>query len=139
MENTRDMLSGKTFPEHSPATAAMISSPSSGRLQKLPTPTYMSLDLRVKGIPIDLLGNMLEPSWETGIPSHGEPWTLNTGEYPSVAAESTLSQILVPNAPEKYYLSARACKGILNHAERRGKELPKMLREALEEVVALDA
>ena len=51
--------------------------------------------------------------------------------------ESTLSQILVRNAPEKYNLSAKACAGILRRAEKRGKELPTMLREALEEVVAL--
>lgn len=63
--------------------------------------------------------------------------TLNTGECPSVARESTLSQILQANAPRKYYLSAKACAGILRRAEKRGKELPPMLREALEEAVAL--
>ena len=64
---------------------------------------------------------------------------LNTGECPSVAVESTLSQILQANAPEKYYLSAKACAGILRRAEKRGKALPPMLREALEEAVALEA
>jgi hypothetical protein len=44
---------------------------------------------------------------------------------------------LQANAPEKYFLSAKACAGILRRAEKRGKELPTMLREALEEVVAL--
>jgi hypothetical protein len=39
------------------------------------------------------------------------------------------------NAPEKYSLSAKACRGILRRAEKRGKELPDMLREALTEVV----
>ena len=63
----------------------------------------------------------------------------NIGVSPSVAIESTLSQILEVNVPSKYYLSARACLGIIKRAERRGKELPEMLREALEEVVALDA
>lgn len=33
----------------------------------------------------------------------------------------------------KYYLSAKACQGILNRAKRRGKELPEMLRIALEQ------
>lgn len=69
----------------------------------------------------------------------GGQWMLNTGEFPSAVAESTLSQILQENAPEKYYLSARACQGILNRAERRGKKLPLMLVEALMEVVALNA
>lgn len=63
--------------------------------------------------------------------------TLNTGECPSVARGSTLSQILQENVPEKYFLSAKACAGILRRAEKRGKELPTMLKEALEEVVQL--
>ena len=71
--------------------------------------------------------------------SLGERLMLNTGEYPNAVVESTLSQILQENAPTKYYLSARACQGILNRAERRGKKLPQMLEEALREVVALDA
>ena len=62
----------------------------------------------------------------------------NTGECPSVVVESTLSQILQADAPEKYCLSAKACNGILRRAEKRGKELPDMLREALEEVVGPD-
>ena len=45
--------------------------------------------------------------WETITPSHGEHLTLNTGECPNVARESTLSQILQADAPEKYYLSPR--------------------------------
>lgn len=31
-----------------------------------------------------------------------------------------------------FMLSAKACIGILNRAERRGKELPAILKEALE-------
>ena len=61
--------------------------------------------------------------------------TLNTGESPSAAVESTLSSILEANAPEKYYLSAKACEGILRRAERRGKELPPMLKTALEQMI----
>ena len=34
-------------------------------------------------------------------------------------------------------MSAKACQGILRRAEKRGKELPPMLMEALEEAVAL--
>lgn len=83
------------------------------------------------------MGGVLGASWETAGALHGESMTLNTGECPSDARESTLSQILEVNVPEKYYLSARACEGILRRAERRGKVLPPMLKEALEEVVSL--
>jgi hypothetical protein len=72
---------------------------------------------------------------ETDGASLTEFLTLNTGESPSVAVESTLSQILEVNAPGKYYLSAKACEGILRRAERRGKELPPMLKEALEQQI----
>lgn len=61
--------------------------------------------------------------------------TLNTGECPSVAVESTLSQILEADVPEKYYLSTRACEGILRRAERRGKKLPEILEMALKQMI----
>ena len=57
------------------------------------------------------------------------------GESPKDAVESTLSQILQTNVPERYYLSAKACEGILRRAERRGKKLPPMLQEALEQMI----
>lgn len=56
---------------------------------------------------------------------------LNTGVYPSVVRESRLSQILEDLVPEKYYLSKKACLGILTRAARRGKELPPELKAAL--------
>lgn len=55
----------------------------------------------------------------------------------NAAAESTLLRILEDNVPEKYYLSARACEGILRRAERRGKELPPMLKEALKQMIEM--
>lgn len=55
----------------------------------------------------------------------------NTGEFPNVAVESTLSQILQANVLEKYFLSSKACAGILRRAEKRGKALPPMLKTAL--------
>jgi hypothetical protein len=78
-------------------------------------------------------------SWETDGALHTEFLTLNTGECPSVAVESTLSSILQANVPEKYFLSPKACEGILRRAERRGKELPPMLKEALEQQIARES
>ena len=66
--------------------------------------------------------------------------TLATSECLSVAVVSTLSGILeTGDLPRRYYLSARACRGILRRAKNRGKELPAMLRAALEAVVERDA
>ena len=58
--------------------------------------------------------------------------TLNLSERPRLANPSRLSEILEPNPDPKYRLSERACQGILNRAERRGKELPEELKAALE-------
>lgn len=58
--------------------------------------------------------------------------TLNIGEKPRTEIPTTLSEILEDNPDEKYSLSSRACEGILRRAERRGKALPKELKEALE-------
>ena len=75
-------------------------------------------------------GILAEPSWEMGIPWLGECSTRVFGEYPNVAEESGLSQILEENVPQKYFLSARACAGVLRRAEKRGKKLPEILETA---------
>jgi len=55
----------------------------------------------------------------------------STSESPSVAAECSLSDILVAHAHPKYSLSPKAAVGILRRAERRGKALPPALEMAL--------
>jgi len=66
----------------------------------------------------------------------GECLTLNFGEYPNVERESTLSEILEDNVPEKYFLSPKACLGILRRAKAKGRKLPENLRIALEQKIA---
>lgn len=61
----------------------------------------------------------------------GEYTTRSFGECPSEENVSRLSQILEDCVPRKYYLSERACQGILNRARRRGKKLPEELEKAL--------
>ena len=56
----------------------------------------------------------------------------NISERHSGAGACFLSAILQENAPERYSLSPKACKGILRRAERRGKDLPPLLKAALE-------
>lgn len=65
----------------------------------------------------------------------GDSWTVNISEWPSAESVSLLSQTLEVNAPEKYYLSERACQGILTRASRRGKKLPDLLQTALLEMI----
>ena len=51
---------------------------------------------------------------------------------------STLSQILQTRVPKRYYLSPKACLGILRRASVRGKELPPVLKAALERQAAVE-
>ena len=57
--------------------------------------------------------------------------TLNCSEKPREEIKTRLSEVLEAHPDPKYDLSAKACRGILNRAERRGKELPAQLKEAL--------
>jgi len=62
-------------------------------------------------------------------------WTGLNGLSLNDEGVCSLSDILETGAlPQRYYLSAKACLGILRRAERRGKELPAQLRAALESV-----
>ena len=71
--------------------------------------------------------------------------TLSTSEHaasaglsPSDDAVCSLSDILETGAvPQQYYLTPKACAGILRRAEKRGKELPPQLRLALQAVAGL--
>ncbi len=65
---------------------------------------------------------------------HGGSWTPNTSEWPSEGGGSlcSLQEVLESGElPTRYYLSPKACRGILVRAERRGKSLPPQLHQAL--------
>jgi hypothetical protein len=60
--------------------------------------------------------------------------TLSSPEFHSAAVASSLSDILeTGDLPQRYFLSPKACAGILRRAEKRGKELPQQLKRALTE------
>ncbi len=66
-------------------------------------------------------------------------WTGSTGLSPSGGAVCSLSDILETTpVPKRYYLSAKACVGILRRAVNRGKELPQLLQRALAAVADLE-
>ena len=119
---------GKMFQEPSPAELpkARTSVSSSKRSSELSAVPFMSLDLTPGH------GNLLgESYWELISPWLGGAWMLNTGVSPNDARESSLSQILQDAPPIKYYLSPKACLGILRRASERGKALPPKLERAL--------
>ena len=125
----QDLWYGKMFPaplvqERQRAKTSESFWRRSSALNAIP---FQSLDLTPGA------GNLLgEFYWELISPWHGGASTLNTGVSPKDAKESSLSQILQADPPLKYYLSPKACLGILRRAFERGKELPRKLNQALE-------
>ena len=100
---------GKTCPEFCPATEGKISPPSSGRWQN------------------------------SGMGSLGGVLTLNSSVSHSGEKEctSSLSKVLeTGELPQRFYLSQKACAGILRRAGKRGKALPPMLEAALRQAVS---
>jgi hypothetical protein len=72
---------------------------------------------------------------KSGMGSHTEFLTLNTSEWPKDADVCLLSDTLeIGDVPQRFYLSAKACAGILRRAEKRGKTLPQPLQQALHSV-----
>jgi len=94
-------------------------------------------------------GGTLAPSSEgwgnSGMGGPTESLTLSTSEwtgtsvpFPSDDDVCSLSDILeTGTVPQRYYLSAKACRGILRRAVKRGKELPAALEAALQTVAGL--
>lgn len=130
MECTQLSLFGKMYQERSVPTAERTSAPCWKNLPAWNSQTLLFLNLRGGAD-----GAKPEQSPETDGLWHGDSWMLNTGESPNAERESRLSWILEDNVPQKYYLSARACQGILTRASRRGKKLPELLKTALLEMI----
>lgn len=127
MENSRDTSCLKTSSELSPppenATSRQSSRKSSvSKIRKFPR----CLCLKRKGG----LSQMF--SWETDGALRTALLTRNISESLSEDGAYTLSRTLKAKVQEKYYLSPRACRGILRRASARGKMLPEPLRIALE-------
>ena len=67
--------------------------------------------------------------------SHGACLTLSISEFHSGAVVCSLSDILeTGDVPQRFFLSATACKGILRRAAKRGRLLPPQLERALQTV-----
>ena len=134
----QDTWCGKTSPEpyrqesQKERTSASSSKKSQGSKTKMP----QFLDLTS--------GAQADASWVTDGASLGEYSMHSFGEHPTSlyhngVGESLLSQILEDNPHPKYCLSAKACQGILNRASRRGKQLPPILKAALEQMIDMES
>ena len=140
----RDGLLSRTFPACYPVADVPLVRP----LEELSESTHGCADARavsnaLSALPESECLNLIQaatlPSsfggWKnSGMASRGGYLTLSSTEWHNAAAVCSLSEVLETDVPQKYYLSAKAAAGILRRAEKRGKELPGMLREALETV-----
>lgn len=117
-----DSVCGRTFPELFPA------------MRDKTLPTFLEQWYRGMFLSLGTAGATREsvsPNRETGS-SNGGCWTLNTWECPRDAVASSLWSILEHGGVDpRFYLSPRACRGILSRAERHHKELPDVLMRAL--------
>ena len=74
--------------------------------------------------------------WQTaGMAWAGGFLTLSISESPNAAAVCSLSAVLETDVPPKYYLSKKACAGILRRAEKGKKSLPTHLQQVLQNAV----
>src|SRR5699024_12551672 len=128
MADIQGISSGRTSPARSAPIRARTSSPSLKKAARSKDTRLILLDLRGGQPPVR--------SWQTISVSHGGYLMRSTGESPNAENASTLSQILQAGVLEKYYLSPKACLGILRRASARGKELPELLSKALERQAA---
>ena len=125
MDFIQTTLFGKTCPEHSVAIAGETFPPSLKNCVDFAT-QEPELQCPLKSGERQITFAMEDGQSPTVYSMH------SFGECPSVAVESRLSWILEGTPHPKYFLSAKACEGILRRAEKRGKKLPEMLREVLE-------
>lgn len=138
----------RTYPSRdaerdSPEPGADSSMSSPGSLTLFDPSSYSSRTFRVSSLPtaVGTSESFLE-RW----PTSGTAWpgafsTAVSSECRSdgdgcSSSEPSLAEILEPDVPARFSLSARAANGILRRAERRGRALPNSLREALETVAS---
>lgn len=123
----QDTWCGRTCPVPCQATEETTlrqSSKKSSKSQNRKRPIFKCLNM-------DGLHGGATATWEDDGAWLIESTMRNGGECPNAAVESRLSPILEEAPPTKYYLSRAACQGILRRAERRGKDLPEQLKQAL--------
>ena len=127
MGNIQDGLFSKTCQPSCPLSMGRISAASSKASSASKTPRQMFLCRKADA------GCTRARSWATVILSPGASSTpRRVGASHKDGNVFLLSSILMDNVPERFSLSPKACQGILRRAEKRGKELPQVLKTALE-------
>jgi hypothetical protein len=125
-----DSIFLKMCPEHSQAIREWIFAQSLNQLQNVKfqyldlvdgqTQDWLEADDVMLGGESSMLNILEAPKETSSFPKEGEGYGLS-----QILEKST-------DVPKKYFLSAKACRGIINRSERRNKTLPPILKKALE-------
>ena len=114
---------------------AASSTKSPGLLTRLkPNGSSSKMYLAYSQVNAEQTWEQLSERWSTsGMAWPGECLMHSTSEYPKDGGVSSSLRNVLETQPvlQKFYLSAKACEGILRRAERRGKTLPEALDRAL--------
>ena len=114
---------------------AACSTKSPGSLTRLkPNGSSSKMYLAYSAVNEEQTWEQLSERWSTsGMAWPGECLMHSTSEFPKDGGVSSSLQNVLETQPvlPKFYLSAKACEGILRRAERRGKKLPEALDKAL--------
>ena len=80
----------------------------------------------------------IEAASQAFVPRGWKPVAFSEIEpFPSAVAVCSLSDILeTGDVPQRFFLTAKACQGILRRADKRGKALPEVLSAALKAVAS---
>ena len=78
-----------------------------------------------------------QPWMNSGMAFHGESWTQNTLEHPSVVVECTLSQVVEPSSPLKYFLNKEQLLSLLRRAAVKTIPMPDSLKSRIESQITL--
>ncbi len=129
MDARQQLLFGKTSQESSVPKTTPLDASSAASLGSM-TPLKLKT-----GSGLKQAFSVAKPSeWviESSMPNT-LAWLKGVGGSFSLPCLVSLSQVLESGpVHQRYFLSEKACSGILRRAEKRGKELPAQLRQALQ-------
>lgn len=86
---------------------------------------------------VEKISELSSPRWmSSGMAFRGECWTQNTLEHPNDVVVSTLSQVLEPSAPLRYFLNKEQLQSLINRGEARTTPMDPTLKDCLNSQIA---
>lgn len=132
MDSPLEYSSGKTSPESSAAKTTLSAAFLQGLPEKIVRWSRQGGVNQNEASQSQESGRTLVVCLDPKEQSRGGSLMPNISEWPNDAVACSLSRVLEKGSiPQRYFLSPKACAGILRRAENRGKTLPEPLLHAL--------